>query len=551
MALSVKDFDLMLSTITNQKKILRIQTLQTLQTLQTQKQFKYENDKQNNNNNYNHNNHNHNTTKYSNICDEDINNICNGCKSSKINEIDGFYVCKSCGLFNESIIDSGQEWRFYGSEDNKTSDPARCDLPTNDLLPKTSIGGLVGFGTRENRTSKRIRTMSFWNSITYKDSKLIESFNNITIMSQNSGISQCIIDEAKYMYKKVSDIKSSRRTKKDAMKAGCIMLACKLKGVPRNCDEIASIFKLKNNKIFRKSIKTFEEIWNNIQILEKDLGNSILEKNCKKKILEEKSRKNIILNSNNHNNNCINSDSDSESDSDSDSESDNSRNSNTSDSSESESDNSDDSSDSSDSSDSDLENINIKTKEQRFYEKQLKKKTKSSLNSNCNKIKSPDININQNINTIINKNNKNNILETSSNKNISSQTISKEIQTLNNKNIKEIRETRDDEPKQLSKSISNCITKLHRFSCILGFNEKVFDACRIILIHIETNKYLDKHNPLSRTSTVIYYIIERLKLTVNKNHVIKTCGISEVTITKCYQKLLKYKQNLLNIDIGL
>jgi transcription initiation factor TFIIIB Brf1 subunit/transcription initiation factor TFIIB len=87
--------------------------------------------------------------------------------------------------------------------------------------------------------------MNHWNAIPYRESSLLETFNNITIMAQNASISQCIIEEAKYMYKKVTDIKSSRRTKKEAMKAGCIMLACKLKGVPRNCNEIAQIFKLK------------------------------------------------------------------------------------------------------------------------------------------------------------------------------------------------------------------------------------------------------------------------------------------------------------------
>ena len=90
-------------------------------------------------------------------------------------------------------------------------------------------------------------------------------------MAQNASISQCIIEEAKYMYKKVTDIKSSRRTKKEAMKAGSIMLACKLKGVPRNFTEISEIFKMKNNKTFRKSVKTFEEIWNNIQLNENEV----------------------------------------------------------------------------------------------------------------------------------------------------------------------------------------------------------------------------------------------------------------------------------------
>ena len=200
---------------------------------------------------------------------------CNNCKSNNIIIMNGFNICNDCGLYNDSIIDCGQEWRFYGNDDNKGNDPSRCDVPTNDLLPNTSIGSIVGFASKDNKNAKRIRSMNFWNGFSYRDSSLLDTFNNITIMAQNAGISQCIIEEAKYMYKEVSEIKSSRRTKKEAMKAGCIMLACKLKGVPRNCNEIASIFKLKNNKTFRKSIKTFEEIWKNIKLDKSVLKNKL------------------------------------------------------------------------------------------------------------------------------------------------------------------------------------------------------------------------------------------------------------------------------------
>ena len=350
---------------------------------------------------------------------------CSDCKSCNIKEIDGFYVCNDCGLFNECIIDAGQEWRYYGAEDSKGTDQSRCDMPTSDILPKTSYGGLVGFGTKETLTTKRIRNMSYWNSIPYRESSLLETFNNITIMAQNSGIPQCIIEEAKYMYKKVTDIKSSRRTKKEGMKAGSVMLACKLKGVPRNCSEIAEIFRMKNNKTFRKSIKTFEEIWNNIQLAEKGV---------KPLKLSEF--------------------------------------------------------DSEDESDSDLED---------------------------------DFEVKPLDHTITFRNN------------TPSPTVKGEGLTK-----KEVKET---------KILHEYITKLHRFSCILGMNDKAFEACRIILTHVETERYLDKHTPLSRTSAVIYYVNEKLGLNINKQMILQTCEISDVTINKCYQKLMKFRSELDNINI--
>ena len=397
---------------------------------------------------------------------------CINCNSKNIIIMDGFNICNDCGLYNDCIIDCGQEWRFYGNDDSKGSDPARCDIPTNELLPNTSIGSLIGFSSKDCKNSKRIRNMNFWNGFSYRDSSLLETFNNITIMAQNAGISYCIIEEAKYMYKQVSEIKSSRRTKKEAMKAGCIMLACKLKGVPRNCTEIAEMFKLKNNKTFRKSIKTFEEIWKNIklgkhhdaekQLLEKQLLEKATPKHLlKKQLLEKQLLEKAAPKDDDNDEDDSGSDSDSDSDRDSDSGSDRY--------SDSESD----------------------------RESEIDRDSESDSDS-----KRED------------KENSENKLNTGSNKNI-----------------------------------QECITKLHRFVCALGLSDRVFEACKIILIYIENKKYLDKHTPLSRTSTIIYYIIERLGISINKHNILQTCEISQVTINKCYQKLMKFKIELENIKI--
>lgn len=388
--------------------------------------------------------------------EEAILNIkCKDCKSIKIKEINGFFTCIDCGLLNESIIDSGQDWRYYGYEDHKAADPARCDMITNELLPKTSMGSLVGWGGKQTATTKRVRNMKQWNSITYRDSTLLETFNNITILAQNSGLNQCIIEEAKYMYKKISEVKSSRRTKKEGMKAGSIALACKLKSVPRNCNEIAKICHMKNNKTLRKSIKTFEEIWNNIQS-------------------QEKASFTII-----HSN----------SDSENDNEPDNERD------------------DSSKFSDSDTENIDEK----------LHIITNSKI-------------ISQTI--------KDNISD-----NTESNTDSDDSRQLN--------ETTDFDTDDLkNKYITEYITKLHRFTSILNLDDKVFNACKKILIYTEKENYLDKHNPLSKLSSIIYYVGERMNLILNKHSIMSICSVSDVTINKCYQKLMKYKDELNNININ-
>jgi transcription initiation factor TFIIIB Brf1 subunit/transcription initiation factor TFIIB len=392
----------------------------------------------------------------------DIDIRCSDCRSLNIKELNGYFTCLNCGLKNDIVIDSGQEWRFYGNDDHKGGDPSRCDMPMNELLPKSSMGGMVGYGGKETATTKRIRNMNHWYSIPYKESTLMETFNNITIMAQNSGLNQCIIEEAKYMYKKVSDLKASRRTKKEGMKAGSISLACKLKGVARNCDEIARICHIKNNKTLRKSIKTFEEIWNIIQTKERAHSNKL--KNAK--IASGDLEKGMYQDSDN--------------------------------------DSSDDSSDDSgdDSGDDDI-----------FDGHENDYACQDNIINPSNGVKG------------------NGAGDDDSDD-------SGDIQKDSGKDSKK-EQSADNE----------MLAKLHRFISKLGMDDKVFYACKTILIHVENENYLNKHNPLSRIAAVIFYINERYNLNISKHSLMQICSVSDITINKCYQKLMYYKPALNMIDI--
>jgi len=386
---------------------------------------------------------------YNDFTDALIDINCKECNSLYIKEIDGYYTCMNCGLKNECVIDCGQEWRFYGNDDNKGNDPARCDIPTNELLPKSSMGSFVGYGGKETNTSRRIRNMNHWYAMPYKESTLLETFNNITIMAQNSGINQCVIEEAKYMYKKVSDVKSSRRTKKEGMKAGSISLACKMKGVPRNCTEIAKICHMKNNKTLRKSIKTFEEIWNNIQMLDKGIINNL---DFKEDSDEDK----------------YNSDED-------------------------------------------------KIDTQQLSGNIIDNDFNNDFNNDGEFPNNENENENENIV-------KNNIVVDSDNDGCD-----------------------DDSSDDENKNINEYITKLHRYTSQLGLDDKIFQSCKLILIHIENKNYLDKHNPLSRIASIIFYANEKFKLNINKHQIIQICEVSDVTINKCFQKLMKYNGELITL----
>lgn len=313
---------------------------------------------------------------------------CKDCDSTDIIQKDGRFICRNCGNIFSCIIDDAQEWRYYGQYDNKSSDPARCDMPTNELIPNACMGTLIGTSNRESYDIRRIRKIHTWNSISYKDSTLLKSFNTIATVGNNNDITNCIIEEAKHMFKQVYDIKTYRKAKKKEMEAAALQWACKLKGVPRDSTEIANMFGI-TKKEMRKGAKQFEEIWTSIQ-----------------------QRKN-----------------------------------------------------------KDNDDIQADTSDSEF--------------------------------------------------------------NIDNDEVDNILKTSDS------------LAYLHRCCSRLNFSNDIFNICKNVCEYIEKEDILIKHIPLSRTAGIIFFTCNCLNITVDKQLITNICNISEVTINKCHQKLLKISPQII------
>ena len=185
--------------------------------------------------------------------------VCLNCNCSDIINNNGQIICKNCGDINYEIIDSNPEWRYYGNEDSKYSDPTRVGLPTNDLLPQSSLGSTIGFRYGESYEMKKIRNYHLWNAMPYKERSLYNVFDGIQVRAINHGIPLCIIEEAKNLYKQISDVRIHRGSNRNGIIASCIYKACRLQGSPRSAKEIAEIFKL-NISHMTKGCKKFDEI---------------------------------------------------------------------------------------------------------------------------------------------------------------------------------------------------------------------------------------------------------------------------------------------------
>ena len=167
-------------------------------------------------------------------------------------------ICTICGNIIASISNEA-EWRYYGCNDSKTSNPTRCGMPVNKLLPKSSMGTTISMGNG-SKNMNQIRKINIWSgSMPYKERSLYNVFIQIQDAGRRHGLSKKIIEDAKNIYKLISEKKISRGANRKGIIASCVYYSCKLNDVPRSTKEIAKIFDL-NITVMTKGCKLFQNI---------------------------------------------------------------------------------------------------------------------------------------------------------------------------------------------------------------------------------------------------------------------------------------------------
>jgi transcription initiation factor TFIIIB Brf1 subunit/transcription initiation factor TFIIB len=169
----------------------------------------------------------------------------------------GQIKCSVCSNIISNISDN-PEWRYYGSKDSKSSDPTRCGMPINTLLPESSVGSTVSFNTG-NKTMNQIRKYQQWHGMPYKERSLYKVFLEIQNNCKRHNIPNIIINEAKSLYTIISETKISRGSNRSGIIAACVYFSCKECGVPRSSKEISEIFEL-TTTVMTKGIKKCQEI---------------------------------------------------------------------------------------------------------------------------------------------------------------------------------------------------------------------------------------------------------------------------------------------------
>jgi transcription initiation factor TFIIB len=177
-----------------------------------------------------------------------VDDISQECTCSSCGELtrfteDGFRVCSNsnCGTIITHVIDEAPEWRFY---EESASNPTRCGLPINPLLPKSSFGCKIGRGGKLSYEMLRISRCNEWSSMPYSEIAKYNSFQYITLMANNAGISKMIVEEACAYHSQISEHQTFRGLNKDGIIAASIYIACRIQNIPRTAKEIARMFHL-------------------------------------------------------------------------------------------------------------------------------------------------------------------------------------------------------------------------------------------------------------------------------------------------------------------
>lgn len=175
--------------------------------------------------------------------DAETSPICELCQSITQMTEDGFMVCcnSSCSYMCIHVIDDAPEWRFY---EESSTNPTRCGLPTNPLLPKSSYGCKIGGGAGKSYEMIKISRCNDWLSMPYKEIAQYNAFQYINLMASNAGIPKMIVDEACAYHNQIFGQHTFRGLNKDGIIAASIYIACRIENYPRTAKEIARMFHL-------------------------------------------------------------------------------------------------------------------------------------------------------------------------------------------------------------------------------------------------------------------------------------------------------------------
>ena len=94
-----------------------------------------------------------------------------------------------------------------------------------------------------------------------------------------------------------------------------------------------------------------------------------------------------------------------------------------------------------------------------------------------------------------------------------------------------------------------CATKpssfIDRFCSLLGVNHELTLLCKFIANKIEQLNIITDNTPHAISAGIIFFVSQSCNLNIYKKDIHNKCGVSEVTINKCYKKMESIRKDLI------
>jgi transcription initiation factor TFIIIB Brf1 subunit/transcription initiation factor TFIIB len=196
--------------------------------------------------------------------------VCFSCHQADLIPLDGQYVCPNCNLVNDCVIDDTPEWRYYGADDNKSVNPTRCGMPSNDYYPEASLGSNISLCGASSYEMFKVAWYHNCNIMNYKERNFHEYISLMNNYASQADIPGCVIKEAESIYKQITDYRTSiglhefRHPTREAVLASCVLEASRMNDCPRSSAEMAEIFHI-DRSVFVNGHKEFKKYWDVVQ----------------------------------------------------------------------------------------------------------------------------------------------------------------------------------------------------------------------------------------------------------------------------------------------
>ena len=189
--------------------------------------------------------------------------VCTACKVGILQPHEGFLTCPTCGTQGEACIESGAEWRSFGAEDAKVSDPARCGSSTATYLSKDDAsknadasGSQISCRWRESRKMRTARMMQGWSLANPNTRAFRKDIREKKCLLYTKGYTSLIVDDAVHRFVEIKKLEAKKNIKcrsenNQGLWAYCVKETCKKHGVPRSVKEICADLGLTNQVMTR------------------------------------------------------------------------------------------------------------------------------------------------------------------------------------------------------------------------------------------------------------------------------------------------------------